>query len=378
MTSAQQRNQPLGSADLVVVGAGIVGLAHAVDAVRRGMSVAVVERDERATGASVRNFGHGCFTAQDGDALRYALEARSRWLRLADEAGLRVRESGTVVVARAEDEYAVLEEFQAARGGDQVVLLDAVGVSRRMPVGLGVLGGAWLPLDIRVDPRQAAHAIADWLALQGVRFHWATTAHTIEPDLVGTSRGRIRAGRTVMAVGHDVDRHFPELAEQAGVRRCALHMLRVADPHGRAIDPAVLSGFSLLRYDGFGVCPTRAKVRDRLGADHPELIDIGLNLMFTQRPDGDLTIGDTHTYATTLDPFNAEALDQHVLKETARLLGAERLTVRERWRGVYAAADRPFLIASPMPGVRVVSVTAGIGMTTALGLAPEVLDDLLR
>jgi hypothetical protein len=30
-----------------------------------------------------------------------------------------------------------------------------------------------------------------------------------------------------------------------------------------------------------------------------------------------------------------------------------------------------------MPDVRVVSVTSGIGMTTALGLAPEVLDDLL-
>ncbi|MGV9538945.1 FAD-dependent oxidoreductase, partial [Streptosporangium sandarakinum] len=31
-------------ADLVIVGAGIVGLAHAVDAVRRGLSVTVIER----------------------------------------------------------------------------------------------------------------------------------------------------------------------------------------------------------------------------------------------------------------------------------------------------------------------------------------------
>ena len=37
--------------DLAIVGAGIVGLAHAVEAVRRGLSVVVVERDERATGA---------------------------------------------------------------------------------------------------------------------------------------------------------------------------------------------------------------------------------------------------------------------------------------------------------------------------------------
>ncbi|MEV6865273.1 TIGR03364 family FAD-dependent oxidoreductase [Streptosporangium subroseum] len=377
MTSYLPRNQSLDSADLVVIGAGIVGLAHAVDAVRRGLSVAVIERDERATGASVRNFGHGCFTAQDGDALRYAMAARTGWLRLAKEAGFWLRDSGTVVVARAEDEYAVLEEFHAVRD-DQVVLLDAAEIAGRMPVGPGVIGGAWLPMDVRVDPREAPHAIAGWLAARGVRFHWATTVHTVEPGRLGTSRGQVRAGRVVMAVGHDVDRHFPELAEQAGLRRCALHMLRVRDPHGQKIAPAVLTGFSLLRYDGFGACPTLPALRTRLESEHPDLLDAGLNLMFTQRPDGDLTIGDTHAYATTLEPFNADELDQHVLVEAGRLLGVESLTVRERWRGVYASAPEPFLIAAPMPGVRVVSVTSGVGMTTALGLAPEVLDDLLR
>ncbi|GIH23943.1 oxidoreductase [Acrocarpospora phusangensis] len=365
----------LGSADLVVVGAGIVGLAHAVDAVARGLSVAVVERDGHATGASVRNFGHGCFTAQSGEALGYALEARTAWLKLAKEAGFWLRDAGTVLVARADDEMAVLAELQAERG-DQVVLLDRAGVTARVPAGPEAVGGAWFPLDVRVDAREAVHAIAAWLAGQGVRFHWGTTAHTIEPGLVGTSRGRITAGRVVVAVGHDVDRHFPGLAEANGVRRCVLHMLRVADPHRREIEPAVLTGFSLLRYDGFAACPSLPAVRGRLAAESAELVGIGMNLMFTQRPDGDLTIGDTHAYATTVDPFNADALDRHVLAETARLLGVPRLDVRERWRGVYASAERPFLNAAPMPGVRVVAVTSGIGMTTALGLAPRVLDDL--
>ncbi|SPL90728.1 putative secreted oxidoreductase [[Actinomadura] parvosata subsp. kistnae] len=366
----------LGAADLVVVGAGIVGLAHAVDAVARGLSVVVVERDERAVGASVRNFGHGCFTAQDGDALRYAMAARTAWLRLAKEAGLRLDETGTVVVARADDEYAVLREFAAARDG-QAVLLDGRRVAERVPVGAGVVGGAWLPLDVRVDPREAVHAIAAWLAGQGVRFHWATTAHLVEPGLVTTSRGRIRAGHVVLAVGHDVDRHFPGLAERAGLRRCVLRMLRVADPHGRRVDPAVLSGFSLLRYAGFAACPTGPALRARLERERPELTGIGLNLMLTQRPDGDLIVGDTHAYAVTPEPFGADELDRHILDEAARLLGSGPLAVRERWRGVYASAPDPFLIAAPMPGVRVVSVTSGIGMTTALGLAPEILDDLL-
>ncbi|MGW4794688.1 hypothetical protein ACWEPC_19995 [Nonomuraea sp. NPDC004297] len=161
------------------------------------------------------------------------------------------------------------------------------------------------------------------------------------------------------------------------MRRCVLRMLRVADPHGRRVDPAVLSGFSLLRYGGFAACPTLPALRARLAAERPELTAIGLNLMFTQRPGGDLTVGDTPAYAETPEPFDDEALDEHVLTEAARLLGAGRLTVRQRWRGVYATTREPFLVAEPAPGVRVVSVTSGIGMTTALGLAPEVLDGLL-
>lgn len=366
----------IGRADLVVVGAGIVGLAHAHAALERGLSVAVVERDDRATGASVRNFGHGCVTAQDGAALDYALAARASWLRLAKDTGMWAREAGAVVVARDDDEYAVLEEFHAIRD-DQVVLLDAAGVAERVPVGADVVGGALLPMDIRVDPREAVHAIAAWLAELGVTFHWGTTVHTIEPGAIGTSRGTIRADKIVVAVGHDVDRHFPDLADEAEVRRCALRMLRVADPHGRAIDPAVLTGFSMLRYDAFAACPTLPALRERLSGQRPDLVGMGMNLMFTQAPDGDLIIGDTHHYARTLDPFDSEDLDEAVLTETAHLLGVPRLTVRQRWRGVYASAPAPFLIAAPADGIRVISVTSGIGMTTALGLAPGVLDDLL-
>jgi hypothetical protein len=66
-----------------------------------------------------------------------------------------------------------------------------------------------------------------------------------------------------------------------------------------------------------------------------------------------------------------------LLREGSRLLGAN-LTVRRRWRGIYSESPiTDFLIARPYPDTRVVSVTTGIGMTTALGVAPAVLDQLL-
>ncbi|MEU3648919.1 FAD-dependent oxidoreductase [Lentzea sp. NPDC034063] len=446
------------SVDLVVVGAGVVGLAHAWHAVRRGLSVAVVERDEHAAGASVRNFGHGCFTAQDGVAFSYAMAAREEWLTLAREAGFWLRESGSIVVARAEDELEVLREFAEVRdvellnnptkgsfnnpttrlfnnpatgsfnnppishvgaGSFNNPSIDSAGggsfndpstggvgsfnnppTGRVRPgsfnnppisgasagslndpsVGLlnnpSILGAALLPLDIRVNPREAVHAIAALLAERGVTFHWSTNVLTVEPGLVRTNRGELKCRAAVVAVGHDVDRFFPDLAEEREIQRCQLRMLRVA--HGGVIDPAVLTGFSMLRYEAFARCPSTEKVRERLTHDHPELVEAGLNLMFTQLPDGSLTIGDTHHYSRTVDPYRPEDLDDLVLTETARLLGVPALRVLERWRGIYASAPEPFLTATPVPLTRAVSVTSGIGMTTALGLAPAVLDDLLQ
>src|ERR1700754_3184448 len=96
----------LATSDVLVVGAGIAGLAHAAEAHSRGLSVTVIDRDSRAVGASVRNFGHACVTAQSGELLELATVARERWLHYSALAGFFSVESGAVAVARSPDELA--------------------------------------------------------------------------------------------------------------------------------------------------------------------------------------------------------------------------------------------------------------------------------
>jgi D-hydroxyproline dehydrogenase subunit beta len=365
------------SADLVVVGAGIVGLAHAAEASERGLSVVVIDRDELAVGASVRNFGHIGTTLQGGQEAVYAAAARERWLSLAPKAGFELLEAGTLVVARSAPELAVLEEFASAHP-DAARLLSPGPLRELFPLATGeVIGGALLPRDLRLDPREAIPALATWLESTGVRFAWNTNVGSAGEGVVHTSRGDFHGARIVYACGHNLDRLFPAMAEAHEVQRCLLQMLEVAPPANARIGPAILTGTGMLRYSAIAAMPSVAAVRAELEQQQPELLDRAVNLMLTQRPDGSLVLGDTHHYDRTHQPFDDESVAELLLREGSRLLGAP-LTVRRRWRGLYAESPvTDFLIASPHPGALVVSVTTGIGMTTALGLAPAVLDQLL-
>lgn len=373
-----QHTSPRAPVDLAIVGAGIVGLGHAVEAVARGMSVTTIERDERPVGASVRNFGHGCVTGQAGEAYAYAQTARPIWLDLSTRAGFWSAECGTVVVARSSDEVDCLTELAEQRGSDEVITLTTAQVRARIPIGDGVMGGAFLPRDLRVDPRAAAPAIADWVARQpGAAVRWSTAVTGVEPGVVHTTRGDVVAREVIICVGHHVDRLLPEIAEQAGIHRCALQMLQVRPPDGTTIGPAVLTGTSLLRYPAFAGTGGAQALRERLTRERPDLLGADVNHMLTQLPNGDLIIGDTHTYATTLAPFGVESWDEMIMTETSALLGLPRLAVVSRWRGVYAhAVGSEFLRARVADHVTAVSVTSGIGMTTGLGLAVSVLDSL--
>ncbi len=368
---------PLVECDVLVVGAGIVGLAHATEALSRGLTVTVIDRDSRAVGASVRNFGHACVTAQSGDLLELALLARERWLQRSAAAGFFAVESGALAVARSAEELAVLDELSASREAGQVRIVDAARVREELSSDdAEIMGGAVLRDDVRVDPREAVGALAAWFADQpGARLLWRTAYLGHDGSLAHTSRGTVRATRTIVCVGHDLDYLHPELAEEHEIERCGLQMARIEAPGGRRIAPAVLTGTSMLRYPAFTGTDAATALRARIEATDPELVGIGANVMFTQRPDGTIIAGDSHRYGVTMDPFQREETTDVLLARIGEVLGAGGLRVVERWQGVYASSSRhPYLVHEVAPGVTVVSVTSGVGMTISFGLARRFFD----
>jgi FAD dependent oxidoreductase TIGR03364 len=371
--------------ELCVVGGGIVGLALAFEARRRGWRVALLERDRRASGASIRNFGHVFVTGvAAGDDLECALRSRERWLELGAQAGLHPVESGTLVVARAEDEIALLEGA-AAEPSRRARMLSAAAAGELAPIPTGELLGAMHgTLDVRVDPREAVAALAALLASRGgAELRFGAAVHAIEPGLVSAGGLSVRAGLIAVCPGPALAALPAGSGDAAGAMALSkLQMLRVAAPRGARYGPALLTGLSLVRYPAFTAQPGASVLRARLEAERPELLSAGIHLIVAQLPGGDLIVGDSHEYGDAPSPFRDERIDELLLGEARRLLGADTLEVRERWIGVYPVAGGGRLagsgdhlaLATPFPGARVVEVVSGLGMTMALGAAASVLD----
>ncbi|MFD9686628.1 TIGR03364 family FAD-dependent oxidoreductase [Kitasatospora sp. NPDC059088] len=372
-----------GPSDVVIVGAGIVGLAHAFEALRNGLSVTVVERDRQPVGASVRNFGHCCITAQDGALLGLARRSRSGWLRAAAAAGFWAEEAGALVVARSETEAAVLAELHADRGGDDVRLRTAAQTAEALGRAGGeagdLVGGALLPADLRVNPREAAPALARWVAEHPRgRVLWGTAVTGVESGAVHTTRGPVRGDRILVCVGHDLDYLFPDIAEDHEIQRCRLSMARAEAPAGFRTNAAVLTATSMLRYDAFTAQPSAGPLRAEVLGHSAELVGIGANVMFTRLPDGTVLVGDSHHYDAITPPFVDERTHELLIAAVARVLGVPDLRILERWQGVYASSARgPLLVRDLAPGVRAITVTSGVGMTLSFGLAAATFDGTL-
>jgi FAD dependent oxidoreductase TIGR03364 len=367
--------------DVVVLGAGIVGLAHAWSAARRGLSVAVVERDARCVGASIRNFGFVTVTGQAaGDTWRRARRSRDLWDTAAAGAGITVVQRGAWITARRAEARVVLEAFAAGPMGDGCRLLEGAAARARSPV-LHPSTQAVLvsPHELRVESRDALPRLAAWLArAHGVHFFWQEDVLEVAAPAVRTSRRTLRAERVVLCPGAALTGVAAPWLAPYGLRLTRLQMLRLRPAGGARLPATVLGDLSLARYGGFAALPEAAALKARLADEVPDALAHGIHVIAAPGADGDWVVGDSHHDDQAADPFGptpSEAVDAVILRELQAMLHTGTLQVTERWTGHYPVGhteDR--LVHAEGSTLRVVVVTSGTGASTAFAIADEVFD----
>ena len=371
-----------GPFDLAVVGAGIVGLAHALAAGRRGKRVVVIDRDATANGASIRNFGFVTVTGQQaGPCWQRAMRSRDIWADIAPKAGIRIEHTGLCVAVRRPAARRVLEAFAATEMGQGCSILEPGAAVAKIPsLRSDPLAGAlWSPHELRVESRDAIPRLAAWLEeTLGVTFLRSTLVKDVRPPMIETTRGTVHADCVVVCPGHDFLTLYPERIAAFGLTTCKLHMMRVrpAVP-APALGAAVMSDLGLVRYLGYAELPEAAVLKQQLLAEQGQHLAHGIHLIAVQSADGSLVVGDSHHYGETVDPFAPSVVDDLILDEFDAVLDMPDRVVSERWTGTYASAsDRLMLVDRPCDSVRVVIITSGTGASTSFAIGEEVIADL--
>jgi D-hydroxyproline dehydrogenase subunit beta len=380
-TSTEQRRDHV---DVAIVGAGIVGLAHALAAARKGHSVAVFERGLRTTGASVRNFGTIWPIGQPaGHMHQLALRSRAIWLEWLTSAGVAHKPTGSLHVMYREDEADVAREFAEcapALGYDCHWLSAAAAAERSRAINTrGLRGALWSETELSVDPREIAQWLPAYLSSRysvDIRFGSAVTAIDLPNVVAG---GAVTAADAVIVCcGDDLETLYPQTLQSLGITRCKLQMLRTGgQPGDWQLGPTLAGGLTLQHYQSFTVCASLGKLKQRIADETPELNRWGIHILVSQTTAGEITLGDSHEYGATVDAFDKAEIDELILHHARDFLAIPDWTIAERWHGVYAKhPEQPFVSFSPSPHVQVVTALGGAGMTLSFGLAESTIDDM--
>ena len=364
-------------ARVIVVGGGVIGNMHALFALRAGASVVHLERDEPASGASVRNFGLVWVSGRAaGPELQLALRARELWEEIGREIpDVGFRPNGSLTVVHTEDELAVLEQVVAsADAGHRGLSLLGPEEVRRVNPGItaGLLGALHCTRDAAVEPRLVPRAVRARLS-QSDRYERHSPCEVVDVDehcAIDDAGRRHEADLVVLCVGAVGTGAMRRIFDDGAVHRVLLHMAQT-EPLGRALTTSVADGNSLRYYPAFAPF-----ARTSLGAQAPDLARLGIQLLCQQRLDGSLTIGDSHEYD---EPFDFDVHEEPIdlVEQLARtVIGPPFPRIERRWTGVYhqlrqVTDDELYLRREVAPGVVAVTGAGGRGMTLAPAIAEE-------
>ena len=354
------RHNGLVDADVVVIGAGALGLSAALHCAMSGRSVVVVERLTAGSQASGR--AAGLFKSVQADELRTRLARRSitKAATFADWAGapLAVARCGSFLIARTgpHREFLCRERDQSRRWGADIREATVPKLSYYHPVGDDY--ALWCPEDVYIE--EPASLIQAFLA--ACRRHGAVVTEN-EPVIgIPVTAGRVAGVETqyrsitapvvVDAAGAWV-RHVAELAGAQVPVATVRHQLMItapiadldpADPIVRVVDAAVY-----LR-------PARGGLM--VGGFEPDPLPVDPR-------------HEPASFTTDDVPLDLGVLRRLAAQVTAEAPAASSVPVAEHRGGLFTMSPDGRFVAGPvpdLPGLWVASGCNGSGFSSSLAL----------
>ena len=346
--------------DVVIVGAGIVGAACADEFARRGMTVAVVDRDLVGGGATAAGMGH--IVVMDDSEAQFALTRYSQQLWQALRSDLpddvEYEQSGTIWVAVDDEEMVEVRrkrDYYSARGV-ATEELDAQALKHFEPnLRQGLAGGLRVPGDGVLYPPCAARFLIERAQAKGVRVFLGPAVTHIGDGKVRLSDGsQITAEFIVNASGASAS----ELVPGVEIKKRKGHLV-ITD-----------------RYPGF----LRHQLVE-LGYLKSAHSASGDSVAFNVQPrrTGQILIGSSRQYGAEHKEVDTGILVRMLQRALQYMPGLDQMSAIRTWTGFRAATPDKLPLIGPWPADKSLFLATGhegLGITTSLGTARILADQI--
>lgn len=350
------------TADVVIVGAGIVGAACAYELAKEKLKVCVIDKNGVGTGATAAGMGH--LVTIDDSAAQFALTRYSQtlWngLRAQLPASVEYERTGTLWVAADDQELAEVHRkhsYFAARGVKTEVL-DAPSLRETEPCLRPDLAGALLvPEDAVVYPPSAASFLLETACRNGAQTFFGHSVTAIGKGKAQLADGTLfTAGIVVNAAGQ----FAPHLTPRIDVRSRKGHLV-ITDRYPGAIRHQLVE----LGY---------LKSANSNGED-----SVAFNIQ--PRKTGQLLIGSSRQYeadGSGTDPVILAKMLERAFEYFPALAALSAIRV---WTGHRAATRDKLPLLGPWPEDSTVYLAAGhegLGITTSLASGRIICDQIFQ
>jgi D-hydroxyproline dehydrogenase subunit beta len=373
--------------DLIVIGSGILGTFHAYHALKAGKKVLIIEKDKRPQEATVRNFGQIVPSGLPvGEWNQYGRISTEIYKEIQKESDISIRNNGSVYIASGKDELTVLEEMQQRFSADDYAceIMAADKVLERYPSIQQdyVAGALFFPTEVSAEPEKMIHQLHLYLVNkfeEAVVFQYHNPV--ISAQVIGdnarirTASGEVfSAEHCIICNGRDVKVLFPEVFAKSGLIVSKLNMMATLPQPQIKLHGNILTGLSIRRYESFQSCDTYQLLNAE--SIDPDLKKFGIHILFKQRVDGSIIIGDSHEYAPVMDQddlsiyYNNMEINKLMIREAKKIIRLDSWDMAQCWTGFYAQHNELEIFEKTIDGrIHIASGIGGKGMTTSPGYA---------
>lgn len=378
--------------DVLIVGGGVLGTFHAYHAVKKGLQVAIVEKNSQPQGATVRNFGQVVPSGMNQKWQNFGRESLAIYKEIQGQFDVSIRQNGTVYIASNDEEIQLIEELhQINKSNSYPSELLTQQQCLEKYAGLRAdycKAGLFFSEEVTVEPRIMIHRLHEFMRQNlSVDIFYNTTIINIEDtnnQVIATSSDgkELQAEKVIICNGNDFKILYPKLYNESDLVVSKLQMMQTYAQPNYELKGSILTGLTIRRYEAFEECKSWNLIKSKENSNSFEK-KYGVHILFKQATDGSVILGDSHEYA---DAKNADDLgfdlndeiNDFMISEAKKIIDLPTYKIAHRWAGFYSQCKNTDIFEHTVgENIHIVTGIGGKGMTGSAGFSKENINKLL-